>query len=168
MMKLLGSVLVAAGAAFLGFRAAARLRGQLRALEEILAGLEILERELELYAPELRELMGRLSMRTRGSAKELFTAFERALAEETGAISARWENCVSQLEDLVPEGKCCLSSLGEILGRYDSREQCFCVAAVRRRLEHIRESEGALCQNRCRTCQTVGLSGGAFLVILLL
>ena len=45
-MKLLGSVLVAAGAAFLGFRAAARLRGQLRALEEILAGLEILEREL--------------------------------------------------------------------------------------------------------------------------
>lgn len=168
MMKLLGSVLVAAAAAFLGFRAAARLRGQVRALDEMVAGLELLERELELYAPELRELMARMRDRTKGSAKKLFSSFECALAENTDTVSARWEGCVSRLEELVPEGKLCLYSLGEVLGRYDSQEQCCCIEAVRHRLEHIRQSEGALCQSRCRTCQTVGLSGGAFLVILLL
>ena len=168
MMKLMGSALIAGAAAFLGFRAAARLRGQLRALDEIGAGLELLERELELYAPELRELMERLEARTKGCGKALFTDFAAALARGEGTVAGQWERCVYQLEELVPEGKLCLSSLGEVLGRYDSREQCRCVAAVRSRLERIRESEGALCQSRCRTCQTIGLSGGAFLVILLL
>ena len=168
MIKLLGCTMVAAAAACLGFQAAARLRGQLRALDEVTAGLGLLEQELELYAPELEVLMGSLRDRTRGTAKGLFAGFARELAEGSGSISGRWEACVSGLEELSSEGKYCLCSLGEVLGRYDSREQRDCVAAVRRRLEYLRESEGERCRSRCRTCQTVGLSGGAFLIILLL
>ena len=167
-MRLLGCALVAAAGAFMGFRAAARLKRQLKVLDEVAEGLCLLEQELELHAPELEELMIGLCGRTRGAAKHLFSAFGEALTGGRGSVSARWERCVSELEDLIPEGKLCLCGLGEVLGRYDCREQRDCVAAVRRRLEHIRETEGTLCLSRCRTCQTVGLSGGAFLIILLL
>ena len=168
MIQLLGCTFVAAAAASMGFRAAARLKGQLRALDEVIAGLGLLEQELELSAPELETLMRGLTDRTRGAAKKLFSDFAQELTGGTGSISGRWESCVSGLENLAPEGKNCLCGLGEVLGRYDSREQRDCVAAVRRRLECLRDSEGAACQSRCRTCQTVGLSGGAFLIILLL
>ena len=167
-IKLLGCTCVAAAAACLGLRAAARLRGQVRALDELATGLELLEQELDLHAPELEVLMRDLSGRTWGAAKQLFSSFAEMLKSEEGAVSENWERCVSDLEWVIQEGKVCLYGLGEVLGRYDCREQRDCVAAVRRRLESVREAERAQCQNRCRTCQTVGLSGGAFLIILLL
>ena len=167
-MKLMGCIFIAAAAAFLGFRAAERLKAQVRALDELSDGLMLLEQELELHAPELELLMRGLSGRTRGTAQNLFGAFADGLSEREVAASVKWEQCVCQLEYLIPEGKSCLCGLGDILGRYDSREQRECVSAVRRRLEHIREMEGSVCQSRCRTCQTVGLSGGAFLIVLLL
>ena len=168
MIKLLGCTCVATAAACLGFRAAARLKGQLRALDELITGLELLEQELEFHAPELEVLMRNLSGRTRGAAKRLFSSFAEMLKRGDGAGPGNWERCVSETEDIIPEGKACLYGLGEVLGRYDCREQRECVAAVRRRLESVRETERAQCQNRCRTCQTVGLFGGAFLIILLL
>lgn len=169
MIKLLGCVLVAGAAAYLGFRAAAELKGRVRGLEELTAGLGLLEQELELSAPELGVLMKRLSSRTQGAARALFSAYARGLeemdAQNPGQI---WERCVAGLEGLPPQGKGCLSPLGEVLGRYDSREQRACVAAVRGRLDTLRGEEERRCRERCRTCQTVGLSGGAFLIVLLL
>lgn len=167
-MRLLGCALVAAAGAFMGLRAAARLRKQLRVLDEIAEGLGLLEQELELHAPELEELMCGLSDRTQGAAKQLFSSFGTSVIEGEGTVAEQWGRSVSNVEELIPDGKLCLYGLGEVLGRYDCREQRNCVAAVRRRLEHIREAEGVLCRSRCRTCQTVGLSGGAFLIILLL
>lgn len=168
MTRLLGSVLVAGAAAYLGFRAAARLKGQIRAMDELIAGLSLLEQELELSAPEQERLMMGLSKRTRGAARQLFSGYAQSLGQLGTTAAELWERAVFELEELSPEGKQCLSSLGEILGRYDCREQRVAVTAVRRRMEYIREEMGRQCQMRCRACQTIGLSGGAFLVILLL
>lgn len=169
MIRLLGSVLAAGGAAWLGFHAAARLRRQVRTLDELIAGLELLEQELEYAPPELEVLMEGLSARARGAARRLYAGFGRALVQPDRPTAAvLWEHCVTSLEELTPEGKHCLAALGEVLGRYDSREQRACTAAVRRRLERVREETAENCRLRCRTCQTIGLSGGAFLVILLL
>ena len=168
MIRLLGCTLVAGAAAFMGFRTAAGLRGEIRMLDELAAGLELLEQELELYAPELEVLMRNVGRRARGGAKALFSGFADGLSERSAEVSAQWEDCVSRMDGLIPEGKSCLYGLGAVLGRYESREQRNCVAAVRRRLEHLREREEARCVTRCRTCQTIGLSGGAFLMILLL
>lgn len=169
MMKLLGSVLVASAAAYLGFRAADRLRKRVRGLEELIGGLGLMEQEMELSAPELGEMMARLSQRTRGMARVLFSAFDRGLdGLDGGSPGQLWEGCVASLEGLSPAGKSTLAPLGEILGRYDSREQRACIAAVRRRLETLREEEAAQCREKCRACQTIGLSGGAFLIVLLL
>ena len=169
MMKLLGSVLVASAAAYLGFRAADRLRNQVRGLDELIGGLGLMEQEMELSAPELGELMRCLSQRARGAARVLFSDFARGLEGlDGGGPGQLWEGCVASLEGLSSAGKSTLAPLGEILGRYDSREQCACIAAVRKRLEALREEEAAQCREKCRACQTIGLSGGAFLIVLLL
>lgn len=169
MIRLLGCVLIAAGAGYWGFCAAARLRAGVRALEELTAGLTLLEHALTLSAPALPELMQTLSLRARGTAGRLFNEFALAL-EELGerSVSSLWERTVSGLEGLSPDAGLCLAPLGEILGRCDCGEQCAAVRAVRGRLEQLREEEQKGCRLRCRTCQTVGLSGGAFLIILLL
>ena len=81
MMRLVGAALVAAGTAWLGFRAAAALGCRVRALEDMAQGLVLLEQELELDGPPLPQLMERLEGETRGPAKALFRDCRRALDE---------------------------------------------------------------------------------------
>ena len=169
MMKLLGCILIAASALRLGFAAAGELRRRVRVLEELCGGLYLMEQELELSAPELGELMGRLRGRTRGEFRSLISGFGDSLSQlgEKGA-GELWRACVEDVSDLSGEGKMLLSSLGDCLGRFDVREQRECVAAVRGRLELLREREEVTCREKCRLCHALTLSGGAFLVILLL
>ena len=169
MIRALGSIFVAAGAAAWGYHAATGLKRQVRALDDLITGLTLLEGELSRTAPELATLMENLSRRSRGAARTLFSGYAGAL-ERLGERTAAglWEETVSGLEELTGEGKFLLSSLGEVLGRYDCDEQRTAVRAVRERLEDLRRREGENCRLRCRTCQTVALSGGAFLIILLL
>ena len=169
MIRLLGSVLVAGSAAFWGHHAASRLREQVRTLEELEQGLGLLEQEFALSAPDLPRLMEGLSRRTRGAARRLFSDFARGLnGLEHTPVSVLWTRAVEDIPSLIPEGRLCLSPLGEILGRYDSREQGAAAAAVRARLSTLREEHDRLCRPRCRVIRTVGVTGGAFLVILLL
>ena len=169
MMTLLGSVLVAGGALWLGCWAAARLRLELRTLEEMIRGLSLLEGEMELNGGTLEELMARLAPRAPGAAGTLFAAYARALSrlgEDTAA--GLWREAVGELGALNREGREMLASLGEFLGRYDAQRQCEAIRALRAGLEALREREGARCRENCRLCRVVSLSGGAFLVILLL
>ena len=53
MVRLVGAALVAAGGGWLGFQAAAGLRSRVRTLEEVQAGLALMEGELELNAPPI-------------------------------------------------------------------------------------------------------------------
>ena len=66
------------------------------------------------------------------------------------------------------EGREALGPLGEILGRYDCREQRAGLAAVRGRLEELSVLARADSRRRGRVYEALGLSGGAFLVVLLL
>lgn len=169
MIKLLGCVLIAASALRLGFSAAGELRRRVRVLEELCEGLGLMEQELELAAPELGELMERLRRRTRGAYRRLSSGFGDSLSRlGEKSVGELWRECVEQVSDLSDEGKMLLSSLGECLGRFDAREQRECVAAVRGRLERLREREEVTCREKCRLCHALTLSGGAFLVILLL
>lgn len=169
MIKLMGSIMTAGAAAYLGFYTAARLRRQVRVLGELEDGLMILEQELELSSRELDELMYRASRHTKGAAKKLFSDYGKNL-ERLGEKTAEqlWEQAVCGIEDLTREAAQCMGLLGGIMGQYESGQQRSAVAAVRARMENLRKKEEKLCRTRCRTYQTVGLSGGAFLVILLL
>lgn len=169
MIKLLGTVLVAAGAAWLGFRAAAALRDRVRTLDEMGEGLALLEQELELDAPPLPTLMERLIPRSRGPARALFQGCRLALEHlDREDLSQAWRRLVGELRELGEEGRQALLPLGDALGRCGCGEQERAVAAVRRRLGELADRAEEDSRRQGRVYRALGLSGGAFLVILLL
>ncbi len=169
MVRLMGAALVAAGGAALGFQAAAGLRSQVRALEEMSQGLALLERELELNAPPLSRLLERGAERSRGPAEALFRECLRGLDRlDQENFSTLWRRLVSDCRDLGSEGQAVLAPLGDTLGRYDGERQREALAAARRRLEELSARLEEDSRRRGRVYQALGLSGGAFLVILLL
>lgn len=169
MVRLMGAALVAAGGAALGFQAAAGLRKQVRALEEMSQGLALLERELELNAQPLSRLLERGAERSRGPAEELFRDCLQGLNHlDREDFSSLWRRLVSGCHALGSEGQAVLFPLGDTLGRYDGERQRETLAAARRRLEELSARLEEDSRRRGRVYQALGLSGGAFLVILLL
>ena len=71
-------------------------------------------------------------------------------------------------EKLTPEGRAALLPLGEVLGRYEAQDQREAIAQARSALERERERAEGEKLRMGRVYQALGLTGGAFLVILLL
>lgn len=169
MLHGLGAALAALGCTALGLQMAGRLRARVRALEEVGQGLLLLEQELELNQTPLPQLMAGLEVRTSGSARALYGACRQVLDRlEQTPFSEGWRQVLEQLPVLGEEGRRVLAPLGDTLGRYESPAQVRAVAAARARLaeleQHCRQEAGRL----GRVYSMMGLSGGAFLVILLL
>lgn len=72
MWKLVGAVLVAAGSGWLGLSAAAGLTRRLRAVQSMIVGLELMERELWERGAALPELMVALAQRCSQPAAGFF------------------------------------------------------------------------------------------------
>lgn len=169
MVHVIGAVLVAAGGALLGFQAAAGLRRQVRAVRELEDGLALLERELELSAPPLPCLLGRGAEHSRGPARALFQGCVRGLDSlDREDFSTLWRRLVREQTGLTPEGQAVLFPLGDTLGRYEGERQQEALSAARRRLGELAGRLEADSRRQGRVYQALGLSGGAFLVILLL
>ena len=168
MLRMTGAVLVAAGAAWLGFQAAAGLRSRTRAIRDMAGGLAVLERELELNAPPLSRLLERVAAHSQGPARGLFQGCARGLDRlDREDFSSLWRQMVRERTELTPEGQAVLLPLGDTLGRYDGERQREALAAARRRLEELAGRLEADSRRQGRVYQVLGLSGGAFLVILL-
>lgn len=169
MVHLIGAALVAAGGALLGFQAAAGLRRRVRAVRETEAGLALLERELELSAPPLPRLLERGAEHSQGPARALFQGCLRGLDSlDQEDFSSLWRRLVREQTGLPAEGQAVLLSLGDTLGRYEGERQREALSAARRRLEELAGRLEADSRRQGRVYQALGLSGGAFLVILLL
>lgn len=169
MIRLMGAVLVAAGGAWLGFQAAAGLRRRARALRQMEAGLALLERELELNAPPLPRLLERGAARSEGPAKQLFQSCLQGLDRlDREEFSCLWRRLVGERSELTGEGQEILAPLGDTLGRYEAERQREVLSAARRRLGELSARLEADSRRQGRVYQALGLSGGAFLVILLL
>lgn len=169
MMRLLGATLVAAGCGWMGFRAAAALGCRVRALEDMADGLSLLAQEMELDEPPLPQLMERLVRRCRGPAKLLFRDCRQALDRlEEEDFSRAWRKLVAERRELGEEGRQALLPLGDILGRCGCEDQRRGADSVRRRLTELAARAEEDRRRQGKVYQALGLSGGAFLVILLL
>lgn len=169
MVRLMGAVLVAAGCAWLGFQACEGMRRRVRALREMADGLGLLERELELGSPPLPQLMERAADRCAGSAARMFRACRQGLDRlDREDLATLWRRLAEGRTELGREGQEALAALGGILGRYDAGAQREGVAAVRTRLAELADRGESESRRQGRVYQALGLSGGAFLVILLL
>lgn len=169
MWKLLGAVLVAAGGGWLGLSAAAELTKRLRAVQAMISGLELLERELWERGTALPELMAALGRRCAPPAAVFFQQCAEGCARlDQVPFGESWRQAVEGLELLSPDARAALFPLGEVLGRYEADSQRSALEHARQALE--REEERAQEERRRmgRVYQALGLSGGGFLVILLL
>ena len=169
MIRLIGAALVAAGGAWLGLRAADGLRRRAVALRQMEAGLALLEQELELSASPLPRLMAWGAGHSQGPAAELFRGCAQGLDRlDRESFSALWRRLTAEREELGVEGQAVLLPLGDTLGRCDARRQREALSAARRQLEELAARLEADSRRQGRVYQALGLSGGAFLVILLL
>ncbi len=169
MIRLLGAVLIAAGGGWMGLQAAGGLRRRVCALRQMADGLALLEQELELSAPPLPRLMARVAGRGRGPAEVLFRSCAQGLERlDRESFSDLWRRLVGELGELGAEGQAVLLPLGDTLGRCGVQRQREALSAARRRLEDLAARQEADCRRQGRVYQALGLSGGAFLVILLL
>lgn len=169
MVRLMGAALVAAGGALLGVQAAAGLRRRVRAVREMEDGLALLERELELSAPPLPKLLERGAEHSQGPARALFRGCIRGLDNlDREDFSSLWRRLIRERAELPAEGQAVLLPLGDTLGRYEGERQREALSAARRCLEELAGRLETDSRRQGRVYQALGLSGGAFLVILLL
>ena len=141
----------------------------MRRLEELSAGLELLERELWERGNPLPEVFCSLSSRTQGAARALFLqGAECCRRLEEVPFSQAWRQSVEGLEGVTPEGRAALAPLGEVLGRYEAGGQREAIQQARAALERARGRAAEERRRMGRVYQALGLSGGGFLVILLL
>ena len=168
MMRLMGAVLVAFGAAWLGLTAAAELGRKVRRLEQLSIGLELLERELWERGSPLSQVLEELSLRTGEPASPLFAQCAAACGRlDREPFPDAWRRLVTELEGLAPEGRAALLPLGECWAS-GAPEGQQAIAQARAALDRERERAEGEKLRMGRVYQALGLSGGAFLVILLL
>ena len=146
------------------------MRRRVAELRELARGLALVERELELGAPPLPQLMERAAARSRGAAQRLFRAcyqgagppgpggLPRPVAAAGGRLERSWGGRSGS--SWPPWGSSWAAMTAPPSGTG--------LAAVRARLEELADRAQADCRRQGRVYRALGLSGGAFLVILLL
>lgn len=170
MLKLLGSILLAGGAAYLGFSATARLERRVRSLRTFLGALELLERELSFRLTPMPALLDRLAKQTGPPVGAFFARCRDGLSDlGERTLSDLWSEALNGIPmDLGAEDRLILGELGGILGRYDGAGQGEALALAQARLGQCLTAAAEERARLGRVYGALGLSVGTLLVIMLL
>lgn len=170
MVKLLGAGLLLFGASALGFAAASYLRARAACLRALAEALAALRRELSYSLSPMPTLVGKLAANTTGPAGVFFSRCRAGmdrLGEKT--MRAIWDGALKEaclpLEEAETE---ILRGLGGVLGRYDAEGQCRAIDEAQARLSSCAEKAEAEQMRLGQVYRTMGVTAGAFLVLLLL
>lgn len=170
MLRLAGALLLAVGAAWPGFSAAGRLSRRVTLLETLLAAVERMEREIAFSLTPLPRLFSDLAEECPPPAGAFFACCRDGLEElRTCPLARLW---LRALEETLPElegrGRAALAELGSSLGRYDGDSQRRALARAEEELLRALEEARGERDKQGRVYRVLGVTAGAFLVILLL
>ena len=137
MIRLIGAVLLAAGAALLGISAARRTRSRAKDLQMVMEGLRAILRELSFRLAPLSELLNSAKEQTGERVQLFFSLCEQGAEHLNGrTFQTVWEQAAEASQMcLEREDWQCLESLGHVLGRYDCENQCQALDTSLSRLE---------------------------------
>ena len=165
-----GALLLAGGAGALGCSAAAQLSRRVAVLRALLGALEGMEREIAFRLTPMPELLERAAAESPPPVCTLFARC-RTLLDELGerSMAELWREALEQVPlGLDGPGRLALEELGEVLGRYDGDGQREALAHTRAELSRALEQAREAREKQGRMYQVLGITAGAFLVILLL
>ena len=170
MLKLIGALLLAGGAGALGCSAAAQLSRRVAVLRALLGALEGMEREIAFRLTPMPELLERAAAESPPPVCTLFARC-RTLLDELGerSMAELWREALEQVPlGLDGPGRLALVELGEVLGRFGGDGQREALAHTRAELSRALEQAREAREKQGRMYQVLGITAGAFLVILLL
>lgn len=169
MLRMLGFVLIAAGCALTGEYCGARLRTRARQLERCTVLARALGEELRYTMAPVEVLMDSLGGREQ-FAPLGFLGHCAALCREGEAFPRAWERAVREAAERLAfsrEDLELLLSWGEFLGAADLESQLRQIGLAELALERQRETAWQRSQTQGKLCNTLGILGGMFAVILL-
>ena len=170
MLRLTGAVLLLTASAAMGFGAAGALRQHERVLERIIRALEGMERELAGHLSPLPDLLERAAEESDDEVRTFFQLCWNSLnRREQQPFGKLWGLALEAAQLPLEEDELdLLADLGDVLGRYEAARQGRALRETAQRLEEklarARERTGRM----GKVYGTLGVTAGAFLVIVLL
>lgn len=168
-MRLLGTLLLAGGAALLGLSAAQRTKWRVGELRMLVEGLRAMLRELSYRLAPLPELLISAGEGNCGRVKQFFFRCAQGADQLNGrTFQSVWDQALRESRMcLLSDELRCLETLGTVLGRYDSEIQRQTLQMAITRLEELCEEAQTQSVRLGKLYSVLGLTAGAFLMILL-
>lgn len=170
MIRLLGAVLLTGGAALLGLCAVRHMNSRVNDLRYLIQGVESMLRELTYRLAPLPELLQFAQTQTEGRVALFFDLCAQGAEHLNGrSFQTVWEQAAeaSQMRLEQPDLQC-LEQLGSVLGRYDGDSQRKALEAAAVRLEEQHSMAEEQSRRFGKVYSVLGLTAGAFLMILLI
>lgn len=166
MLKLIGSVFIITATTGIGFSKSKELQNHLNALEELKKLFCLLRSELQYTHAPFAEVFSKISTKTSIPYREWLLSLSQRLINKTrGSFWEIW--CLSITEDiketnLKEEELEELKNVGKNMEYIESLE--LYIEQLEYRIKNTREAY----RSKRKLCQSMGIMGGIFLVILLL
>jgi len=171
MIRLIGAVLITAGAAAWGLLGVFRLRSRVRSLNALVSALGVMKSEICERLTPMPELLKLLGNEATPPASLLFkNAAEKIPSLGSKPFSTLWNQAVHETPELLlaPPEELALKELGLSLGRYDIGEQRSALQYAERRLgDYARKAETEREKNS-KVHAFLGVAAGLFAVVILL
>lgn len=169
MYRLIGALLVLGAMGWMGWSEGAALRKRTAFLRELVGALERMERELTFRLIPLPELFSRLARQTSPPLAAFFAACARHARSSETVFGRAWQEEVQGLSSwLGREALESLSRLGQSLGRCDAEGEGRLLRAAATELREQLARAETESRRLGRLYQTLGLTGGAFLILVLI
>lgn len=168
-LKLIGILLVVGGCGAFGFSMAAAHKKETGCLHQLITVLDYMACELQYRLTPLPSLCRQAASESKGVIRQVFLKFTEELEDQISAdVSACMRASLTNIKDVPPVTRECLSMLGQSLGRFDLGGQLRGLESIRQmsrsKLEELEKNKDV----RLRSYQTLSICAGAALAILLI
>lgn len=171
MVKFIGSIMITAAAAMIGFLKVKSLSEHVKALNAVISALEVMRAEILFRLTPLPEIMSQLSRNSDDPISCFFESCAEKLKTETSKpFTAIWNEALSEHPELPfsQEERTVLADLGTVLGRYDPEQQAKAIGLAESRLDRFLKKAEAVRATQGRMYGALGVIIGICIVIVLL
>lgn len=170
MIRMIGALLLTAGAGALGMGAVWHLNGRVRDLRGLITGLEAMKRVMAASLEPIEGMLAAAVQSTEDTPRQFYAFCLREMVNLNGRrFFELWETALETIPLRLEETDLSeLRQVGSVLGRFDEEHQLLALEKTVDRLECLLDEAKEESKRMGRVYGTLGVSAGLFLVILLM